>query len=129
MLEKLDERSVKKAVIDIITPYDRGKVKGEKVDETCFYEDNGHFPDLCLSYAAFPTDKIAGSVARSLMENKYWVCNQVNKYYVIAFAIDFTCIEIYSKDCDKKIIKWRDNDADDEISGVYSDSEKNDFVF
>lgn len=45
-------------------------------------------------------------IANELMETQYFVKNRYNKYYVIAFAINYTRFEIYSKDCDKELIDW-----------------------
>lgn len=45
-------------------------------------------------------------VAEKLIEQGYFVFNRVNKYYVVAFALDYTRFEIYSKDCDKQLIDW-----------------------
>jgi len=49
------------------------------------------------------------------MNKGYWVWNRFEKYYVVAFALDFTRFEVYSKDCDKQLIKWRENDENDKI--------------
>jgi hypothetical protein len=41
------------------------------------------------------------------LSNKGWWCaNRVNKYYVVAFAIDGVRFDIYSKDCNKELINW-----------------------
>lgn len=45
-------------------------------------------------------------VAEKLIENSYFVYNRVNKYYVVAFALNYTRFEIYSKDSDKQLIDW-----------------------
>lgn len=43
-----------------------------------------------------------------LISNRFSVVNRVEKYYVVAFSIDGTRFEIYSKDCEKKLIEWDD---------------------
>ena len=48
-----------------------------------------------------------------------------NKYYVICFAINYTRFEVFSKDCDKKLIKWRDDDQNDPIKGIIRDDNYN----
>jgi hypothetical protein len=48
----------------------------------------------------------AETVAESLLERGYWVANRVNKYYVVAFALDGTEFDVYSKDCDPREIEW-----------------------
>jgi hypothetical protein len=57
-------------------------------------------------------------IVEDLLNDKYTVYNRVNKYYVLAIALDYTRFDIYSKDCDKVLIKWRDNDENDPIVGV-----------
>ena len=51
-------------------------------------------------------------VARSLDQNKYYVINRVEKYYVVAFAINYTQFEIFSKDVDKQLIDWEISEND-----------------
>src|ERR1700722_4382478 len=49
-------------------------------------------------------------VVATLISDDYYVINRYQKYYVIAFAINYTRFEIYSKDCDKELIQWREDD-------------------
>lgn len=58
---------------------------------------------------------------RCLTTDKYEVWNRFEKYYVIAWAIDYTRFEVYSKDYDKKLIKWREHDENDPIVGIVDD--------
>ena len=46
---------------------------------------------------------------------------------MIAFALDFKRFEIYSKDCDKELIHWHENDDNDPIAetGIISDEDYN----
>jgi len=64
------------------------------------------------------------SMTSSLMEKEYYVRNRVSKYYVIAFAINYTRFEIYSKDCDKELISWN-NDNNGPIKGIINDLDYN----
>ncbi|MFS8160395.1 MAG: hypothetical protein ACMG6E_09370, partial [Candidatus Roizmanbacteria bacterium] len=57
-------------------------------------------------------------ITNDLLNDGYYVWNRFEKYYVIAFALDYVRFEIYSKDCDKILIKWRENDATDPIKGI-----------
>jgi len=41
-----------------------------------------------------------------LLEYDHCVFNRHQKYYVIAFAINFEPFQIWSKDCEARIIKW-----------------------
>lgn len=45
-------------------------------------------------------------ITKDLMNDGYYVWNRYQKYYVIAFAIDYTRFEFYSKDVDKRVIEW-----------------------
>lgn len=49
----------------------------------------------------------AENVAERLLKNGYFVANRVEKYYVIAFALDGTRFYVYSKDYDPEIINWQ----------------------
>lgn len=46
------------------------------------------------------------TVMDSLLGDKYYVRNRYQKYYVIAFAIDYTRFHIWSKDYDAELIEW-----------------------
>ena len=54
-------------------------------------------------------------IVPSLLGENYCVYNRVEKYYVVAFAINYTRFWIWSKDCEAKIIKWREEDKEDPI--------------
>lgn len=71
-------------------------------------------------------DKNVDCIVKSLKAKRFFVRNRYNKYYVIAFAIDYTRFEIFSKDYSKKLISWRDNE-DDPISeeGIIIDENYN----
>ncbi len=51
-------------------------------------------------------------IAVSLLENRYWCRNRFEKYYVPAFALDYTRFEVFSKDCEKELISWRPGQDD-----------------
>lgn len=70
-------------------------------------------------------DDFIVNMANRLQNNRYIVSNRVEKYYVMAFALDYTRFEVFSKDCDKQLIKWRDDDNDDKIVGFITDDEYN----
>lgn len=54
-------------------------------------------------------------IIEKLLNNRYYVINRINKHNVIAFALNYTRFEVYSKDCDKELITWRDDNANDLI--------------
>jgi hypothetical protein len=81
-------------------------------------------PDLVASHLGYTiNDHVCGwqsaqqveTNAQSLLEDKYLVYNRVSKYYVLAFAVNWARFDVYSKDCDKKLMTWRDNDENDPI--------------
>lgn len=47
-------------------------------------------------------------IIESLCKQGYWVYNNYDDYYVIAFAIDYAEFEVWSKGRDKKLIKWEE---------------------
>jgi hypothetical protein len=64
-------------------------------------------------------------ITSGLCSENYYVHNRFEKYYVIAFAIDFTRFEVFSRDCDKRLIKWRENDEADPITGIITNDDYN----
>lgn len=64
-------------------------------------------------------------VIDNLITNGYSVWNRFNKYYVIAWAVDHTRFEVYSKDCDKMLIQWGEGKNDGEIKGMIEDEDYN----
>ena len=46
------------------------------------------------------------NVAMELQEEGYSVWNRFEKYYVIAFAIDYKRFQVCSKGCDPKVMHW-----------------------
>lgn len=51
-----------------------------------------------------------------LERESFWRMNRVNKYYVVAFALDYTRFEVFSKDCEKELIRWRPESDDDPVA-------------
>lgn len=64
-------------------------------------------------------------VASDLSREGYYVWNRYEKYYVIAFAINYKRFNVYSRDYDAELITWRDNDYCDEIVDDDSDEDYN----
>jgi hypothetical protein len=65
------------------------------------------------------------SITTDLCLTNHYVINRFNKYYVIAFSLDYTRFEIFSKDCDKELITWRYDDLNDPITGIITDEDYN----
>ena len=79
------------------------KYKDKKLDPSNF------FSGYVLEYQEDPpfNESNADSLADTLLEDGYFVRNRLEKYYVVAFALDFATFSVYSKDCDPKVIDWR----------------------
>jgi hypothetical protein len=73
----------------------------------------------------FASNEYIDTIVNNLIKYNYVVKNRYNKYYVIAFAINYTRFEVYSKDCDKELIKWRENDSNDPIKGIITNPNYN----
>lgn len=91
-------------VVDKVIDGLKCKSKCREWCEGCCGDPSGYF--VAEYYKAYRSDIIAG-----LIENKYWVWNRFEKYYVIAFAIDYTRFEIFSRDCSKKVIEWGEGEG------------------
>ena len=102
---KISEGGVRDAVIKLVEPI----LSREERNQT-------KYPRYLLS-DVFDIDE----VVERLLEKGFYRINRYEKYYVIAFAIDYARFEVYSKDCDKKFIKWRNNDTGDSVKGVITD--------
>ena len=99
-----DELSL--AIDKIVEPF----LNGKKTDPSGYY---------------FSLDYDKNEVLSELLDKNYYVLNRYQKYYVIAFAINYTRFEIYSKDCNKKLIRWRDDDKKDKVEGIIVDENYN----
>lgn len=67
------------------------------------------------SYYFFSSYFDAKEIVNCLLEDKYFCWNNFQKYYVIAFAIDYNRFAVFSKDCKTRLVKWRPNDKNDPI--------------
>lgn len=93
------------------------------------YKDKKHDPSLYFSgFSGMRVDREplgerqAEIIAKQLLENKYFVRNRLEKYYVVAFALDYATFYVYSKDYDPKVIDWRERDHDS-IDGTIKNGE------
>lgn len=66
--------------------------------------DAAHF--FKSNYYGNITDSDIADITNTLLEEGYYVRNRLEKYYVVAFSINFSRFEVYSKDCDKEVIDW-----------------------
>jgi len=99
--------TVNKVVTNILSTF-----KSQKDDPTGYYNERINAHEI-------------QEITQDLLNSGYYVWNRFEKYYVIAFALNFTRFEVFSKDCDKELIKWRDNDESDEIKGLLVDDNYN----
>lgn len=96
--------------------------------QTFMKENDGHDPTKFFNNPYDDNEDIEDTfnyITEGLLENQYYVRNRWEKYYVIAYAINFVRFEIFSKECDKCLIKWRENDQDDPIVSIISDPDYN----
>lgn len=70
----------------------------------------------------FGTYHDSENVSDALYDNDYFVMNRFEKYYVIAFALNYTRFEVFSKDCDKELISWA---VEGPIKGIIKDDDYN----
>jgi len=95
-LESLTKEEITRGVEKCIEEY--GNVKNNIFN----YSDiSGYFDK-----EFFSKQKYLETIVQELYDENYFVCNQYEKYYVIAFSIDYTKFKVFSKDCDKELISW-----------------------
>ena len=93
----------------------KAQLYGEKTESK--QRDNSHYFDTYF-FENKPNPRILGinpgvnDIVEGLAESGQFVLNRVNKYYAIAFAIDYKRFPIYSKDCETITIKWRETHED-----------------
>ena len=58
------------------------------------------------SHLRYFEDPPRASMCQELIRNHFVVANYVNKYYVIAFAINYTCFPVWSKDYGPELLTW-----------------------
>lgn len=105
--------------------YKNSEVRDMKFDERIKYcEQHNKRGDSSRFFNENLTDDERDGIAEELLNNQYYVRNRVEKYYVIAFAINYTCFDVYSKDCDKELVSWGD-DKVGEIKGIITDPHYN----
>lgn len=71
------------------------------------------------------SDEYIDCIVESLELQNYFVKNRYNKYYVIAFSLDYTRFDVFSKDFDKTLIKWREDNENDPITGIITNENYN----
>lgn len=52
------------------------------------------------------SEELFNDIVDSLLEHGHYVLNQFDKYYVVAFALDYKRFNVYSRGYDKELIKW-----------------------
>lgn len=67
-------------------------------------------------------------VVKRLQTDGYYCRNRFEKYYVIAWALNYTRFEVFSKDCEKQLISWNlghEVEFEGEIKGIIDDNNYN----
>ena len=129
----LKKKTVKVGVMKLAQPFlkrlKRKRKEGVDFDNRCWNVKEGEEVDPSTYYfdgfAGLGYYFNADEVVRDLSEDGYYCWNRFEKYYVIAFAIDYVRFEVFSKYCDKELIKWRENDTYDEIKENIEDDNYN----
>lgn len=108
----------------------RNKDPSDFYSYQCKHNPNGLYfgnstPEVDIYGNGKYEDNTVNDIVGDLLTDGYYVWNRYNKYYVIAFAIDYKKFEVYSKDCDKKIIVWRENSEKDPIVHQIVDDDYN----
>jgi hypothetical protein len=121
-LEKLDMKhkiidKTHKAICDFVKEI-RQKCIDDDYDPVDFFVVPQSWVDH-MGYDKTLTDEEINGIANILLKKNYFVKNRYNKYYVVAFALNYTRFEIFSKDCDKQLIDWEEGEG--EIKGVIND--------
>ena len=106
ILPDLTADSLRAAVVKLTKPYREEKIP----DPTGYY---------------FSSYYNAGRIVQELEEQGCYCVNRYEKYYVIAFAVDYRRFEIFSKDRNKKLISWGRDDCDDPVSRLITDPDYN----
>jgi hypothetical protein len=97
------------------------KNKVKEITQELTYEKD----PSCYYHKKIREDEELNEVTNDLLDRNYSVWNRYEKYYVIAFALNYTRFEIFSKDCDKQLIQWREKDENDEVTGLITDDNYN----
>ena len=71
-----------------------------------FKNGSDYDPSYFFDREFFSTNEYINQIVEDLLDKNYYRRNRVEKYYVIAFALDYTRFEIFSKDCEKQLIDW-----------------------
>ncbi len=104
-IKDLSWLEINKSVCEIASPFQSKQIK----DPITYY--------FGTSYGYGP-DFNQVDIVNNLHQDGYFVKNRYNKYYVVAWSIDYTRFEIFSKDKDKILVSWRsEDDKEDEKQG------------
>lgn len=78
----------------------------EKRNEDKKYDSSYYFSGCAVGGWNPISDSDIDEINDQLLQDGYWVVNRINKYYVLAFALDGTSFSVYSKDCDPERLIW-----------------------
>ena len=127
-LDNFDRNTIEAGIKQLVNPF----VKHNKRTKHLDWNDHEKY-DVKEGEAVDPTGRYfcdftlqeLYGITNCLVEEGYYVVNRYEKYYVIAFSINYTRFEVFSKDCDKEIIKWREEDQEDPIKGIIKNNNYN----
>lgn len=110
-IKDLSEASIRSAVREVVSYY----LTHDEDNDPSYYFSQDNKWGWGSPYRGVLARYEEDGIVQHLMHDNYCSVNRYNKYYVIAFAIDFLRFEVFSKDCDKKRIKWRRDDSSDPV--------------
>ena len=112
-MHRLDKKIVKtpeniRSFLDDIMKYFNEREYSDVFNKTIYTNSDPtlYFIDQFNKETLYDSPNFIDNIVSTLMEDEYFVRNRVEKYYVVAFAINYTKFEVYSKDCDAQLIDW-----------------------
>ena len=114
-IDDLEYDTLKKALDEFSKPFLKYISNQQSDPEYYWYKSQSSDEECDPTGYYFEQDYNVSEVIQDLSNNKYYCWNRYQKYYVVAFSIDYVRFNVFSKDCDKMVIKWRKDDQNDEI--------------
>jgi hypothetical protein len=133
-INKADINDIRKNIKDMISVFKWKDVVGCKPETGAFgkycdeenhdhgkRDESGYFDEDFFK----KEDELVNHIASNLQRESFYVINRYNKYYVIAFAINYSRFEIFSKDCNKILIDWGEKNGSIIYDGIIQDPDYN----
>jgi hypothetical protein len=111
-----DKNSIKKFILEIASMYqpefsgDIVELKEWRKKYPNWKDDSSYYFTGYKGYSSPFNENHAENISKRLIKNRYHVVNRINKYYVVAFSINYSLFYVYSKDYNPEIIDWNFGD-------------------